>query len=397
MLGTITTTLRPLKFAFLVHPRDRSGLREAIELNTVLWGGQFNPIIPTYQRLPADWRRTGRSTTAREVFTGYIEAFDPDYVVPIGKIAEPPFPVCHRMVLSRKAVLGKFEETGTLGYGIGIFDILRHFVQEELRFKRRVPLRVVLPEPYRRYSLFLASTLGTLPGGTELALREYWTEPLSASWQQCEGHSYAELLDKNTLFPRRLSCLFLGGANNPNRGQRDCVFIMDATSTVDIIDFWNLRAIGWNVIPAPVQFTKHDDVSDLANKFIDDNYFTTTILNSENVKKEHVDKFVESLNIKPKEGTESSKIILQHSYPRIWDSRVRHRDQLGDFQIETDTRSLDIPEDRRRLHMKTLDPKFMSRFGNSTKASFANMIDMKFYGASPDIAQKRRQGPCNTI
>ena len=67
MLGTITTTLRPLKFAFLVHPRDRSGLREAIELNTVLWGGQFNPIIPTYQRLPADWRRTGRPTTAREV------------------------------------------------------------------------------------------------------------------------------------------------------------------------------------------------------------------------------------------------------------------------------------------------------------------------------------------
>ena len=237
--------------------------------------------------------------------------------MPIGKIAEPPFPVGHRMVLSRKEVLGEFEETGTLGYGIGIFDILEHFVQEELRFKRRFPIRVVLPEPYRRHSLFLASTLGTLPGGTELALREYWTEPLSASWQQCEGHSYAELMDKNTYFPRRLSCQFLGGANNPYWGKRDCVFVMDATSTVDIIDFWNLRAIGWSVIPAPVQFTKHDSVCDLANEFIDDNFFPfqydrshynrTTILNSENVKKEHVEKFVGSLNIKPKEGIEGSK------------------------------------------------------------------------------------------
>ena len=127
MFGTITTTLRPLKFAFLVHPSDRSGLRLALELSTLLWGGQFNPIIPTYRRLPAGWRRTGGFSTARAVFRGYIEAFDPDYVVPVGRISEPPFPVGHRSVVSPQAVLGEFEETGILGYGIGIFDVLRHF------------------------------------------------------------------------------------------------------------------------------------------------------------------------------------------------------------------------------------------------------------------------------
>ena len=197
------------------------------------------------------------------MFTGYIEAFDPDYVVPIGKVAEPPFPVGHRTVLSAETVLGEFEETGTVGYGLGMLDILRHFVDEELRFMRRVPMNIVLPEPYRQYPLFLASALGALSIGTASKLRQYWTEPLSASWRRCKGESYVELFDRNTFFPRRLSCLFIQGVHGLNRGVRDCVFVMDATSTADIIDFWNLRAIGWNVMPAPVQFADHVSVRDV--------------------------------------------------------------------------------------------------------------------------------------
>ena len=319
MFGSITTTLRPLKFALLVHPQDRSGLREAMELNTILWGGQFNPIIPTYQRLPSSWHHNARTGTARDVFTGYIDAFDPDYVVPIGRVTEPPFPVGHRSVLSAKAVLGKFEETGTLGYGLGLFDILRQFVEEELRFTRRDQLRIVLPEPYRQYPLFLASALGLLSKGTASVLRQHWTEPLGASWQRCEGYSYPELLDRHTLFPRRLSCLFIKAAHGLNPGDRDCIFVMDADSVADIIDFWNLRATGWNVIPAPVQFIQQAGVLDLANEFINENYFPlrhnhsiynrTTILKSQSVTPEQVDSFIGLLDIKPKANSERPRIV----------------------------------------------------------------------------------------
>ena len=397
MFGSITTTLRPLKFALLVHPGDQRGLREAIELNTLLWGGQFNPIIPTYRRLPSGWHGTERIGTARDVFTGYLEAFDPDYVVPIGIVAEAPFPVGHRTVLSAKAVLGNFEETGTVGYGLGIFDILRQFVEEELRFTRRDPLRIVLPEPYRQHPLFLASALGALSSGTASALRRYWTEPLSASWQRCEGHSYAELFGRDTFFPRRLSCLFIKGVHGLNPGDRDCVFVMDAGSTVDIIDFWNLRAIGWNVIPAPVQFFEHAAVRDLANGFIDENFFplrhnrsvynSTTILKSQGVTVEQVDQFIRLLDIKSKAASKQPKIILQRWYPRIWDSWARRHDHAGAIHLEADTRSQDIPEGRTDLRLRTLDPKFMSRFGSSANTAFANMIDLKFYGANELVAE----------
>lgn len=402
MLGTVRTTLRPLKFAFLVHPRDRRGLREAIELNTVLWGGQFNPIVPTYKRLPAVWRGTGRVTTARDAFTGYIEAFDPDYVVPIGKIAKPPFPVGHRTVLSKNELLGEFEETGRIGYGIGLFDILRHFVEKELKFERRVPLRVVLTERYQRMPLFLASALGALPSSTESELREHWTDVLNASWRRCEGESYAELLDGQTLVPRRLSSLFISGAHGGGWGRHDCVYVLDASSVVDIIDFWNLRAIGWNVVAVPVQLLDRDNVRALAKGFIEANFFPlqydrsrnnrTTILNSENVGDEEVDKFVDSLEIRSPGGFEKQKIVLQRWYPRIWDPWARHRDGAGAFHPQAATQDLDIPEDTRRLRLRTLDPEFMDLFGSSTNTAFANMIDMKLYGANDLVAEVIPEG-----
>lgn len=44
--GTIKITLRPLKLAFLVNPSNTNALLKIIQINTFLWGGTYNPIIP---------------------------------------------------------------------------------------------------------------------------------------------------------------------------------------------------------------------------------------------------------------------------------------------------------------------------------------------------------------
>ena len=41
--GTVNVRLRPIKLAFLVHPNDKASLLKAIEINTFLWGGIYNP------------------------------------------------------------------------------------------------------------------------------------------------------------------------------------------------------------------------------------------------------------------------------------------------------------------------------------------------------------------
>jgi hypothetical protein len=50
--GSIDLRLRPLKLAFVVDANDAEQIKTAIQINTYLWGGMFNPIIPGYKRIP---------------------------------------------------------------------------------------------------------------------------------------------------------------------------------------------------------------------------------------------------------------------------------------------------------------------------------------------------------
>ena len=104
-LGTVTLTLRPLRFAFLVDPFDQAGILQAIELNTLLWGGPFNPIVPVFRRSPRARHDDFDRSSARDVSEGLIQAFDPDYVVLVGKYYQLTVDVGHRTVINAADIL----------------------------------------------------------------------------------------------------------------------------------------------------------------------------------------------------------------------------------------------------------------------------------------------------
>lgn len=87
-LGSVNITLRPVRLAFLVDPADRSGVFEAIQLNTFLWGGMFNPIVPVFRRTPKILRERFQRHSATDISEGLIQAFDPDYIVLVGKYSK---------------------------------------------------------------------------------------------------------------------------------------------------------------------------------------------------------------------------------------------------------------------------------------------------------------------
>jgi len=85
--GTVKVKLRPLRFAFLVAPDEPAAVLTAIQTTTFLWGGTFNPIIPYYRRIPKPLAQArGIRMGARAVVDGYLEAFDADAVVLVGKL-----------------------------------------------------------------------------------------------------------------------------------------------------------------------------------------------------------------------------------------------------------------------------------------------------------------------
>ena len=80
--GNVNLKVRPLRLAFLVEPKNKAHIKDAMALSSTLWGGVSFPIIPIYSRMPKTWGDGPiKPPKAKEVISGYIEAFDPDVIV----------------------------------------------------------------------------------------------------------------------------------------------------------------------------------------------------------------------------------------------------------------------------------------------------------------------------
>src|SRR5688572_6428164 len=81
----IERSVRPLRFAFIVNAADASAVRRACEWNTLFWGGRLNAVIPLFSTPPRGWppRHERRQPRLEAIAAahGYIDAFEPDYVI----------------------------------------------------------------------------------------------------------------------------------------------------------------------------------------------------------------------------------------------------------------------------------------------------------------------------
>src|ERR1044071_7319008 len=141
--GSLKVKLRPLRLGFLVPPHDETAILTAIETSSFLWGGTFNPILPVFERLPKAWKpEVSRKVSARTVLEGYIEAFDPDFVVKSGSLESVDLKFDNREVIKCSEILESVHDDGTPAFGIGLLEVLQHFAEQELKFVRQHPLQI---------------------------------------------------------------------------------------------------------------------------------------------------------------------------------------------------------------------------------------------------------------
>lgn len=125
-VGELTLNLRPIKLAFLVELSDIAALHTAIEINSFLWGGAYNPIIPVFHRKPKNWERFPSSQSPIEIVLGYLDAYDPDFVVPLGKCADREWNLAPRSLLHLEDILPNADQNLPPSHGIGLFETLNH-------------------------------------------------------------------------------------------------------------------------------------------------------------------------------------------------------------------------------------------------------------------------------
>ena len=371
--GTVETKLRPIKLAFLVNPEDRISLQQAIEINTFLWGGVYNPIIPTYKELPPEWQDAPflRSPSPQELVSGYLDNFDPDYVVPMGECVDYISDMDDfNKITDVSEILESVDTDDAPTYGIGLFEVLSYFFETELKFQRKYPLNIRVPQFSGNFDLFFASVFGKLPESINTIFWERVANHLEAKKIDCSASNYVELLEF-PLFLRRMTRLYLTHSGN----YEECVYLLDATKPIDIIDYWNLRAVGWNVFGVPKQFSQDNIVQKTVQRIIEENYAyydqpmknqfyrPITLLKSRSVSEDEQRQFADSLGISLSDVPnidKGPKCLLQRIYPRIWDEWARSHDHVECCEIKSDTVEHDISTNEATIRVKTLGTEIFS-------------------------------------
>ncbi|HEX8393675.1 MAG TPA: hypothetical protein VF665_15130, partial [Longimicrobium sp.] len=222
-------------------------------MNTVLWGGGFNGIIPVYSRIPRRLAEPG--ITAKIVIDAHLNVFLPDYVVSMNPELANLISFPKERILTPADVLAVKDAMEPVGFGVDVRHLYTEIYEKEFKFQRRHPAKVALPAILdRSMALFSAACYGEFPDRTNLRyLRESFMNVFEATELLVGPDTFLESLDLDISNPRRITSYGLELQRLPG-DHGPCLFYMDATSVADIIDFWNIRALGRSVLPIPIQW-----------------------------------------------------------------------------------------------------------------------------------------------
>lgn len=403
MVGTIDVKTRPIRVGYLVDPNDAGQVRSAIRLSSTLWGGVFCPIVQLHKRMPATWRdKPLKAPPAESVVQGYLAAFDPDVLIQLS--ATLPQYVTNRgiEVIKPEDIWQPLKDKSlSPKFGIGIFELLNDIFDKYFKYKAKYPVKVVIPTiPTDKLALFWASFLGEVPAELLTVLDKEYAEPVEIETIAFGIQKLRETTKSNVLFPSRL--VRHGLRQSRRAGSREAsVFFMDATKLEDIVDYWNLRAMGRQVLPMPQQLVSDTQLRDIVIAFL--KYFRrhwphnpavtdqAVFIRSRNCTMEEMQAYAETLTIQPAADDPSKDpfYILQHWYPRVWDEWARDKDGADPDDIYGEEQSsVDLADTKEmKFRFKPLLPKFADRYSYHGEPRCGNELSLRFYGSDQYLAE----------
>ena len=135
---SVNLRLRPIRFAYLVRPDDQKHALDAFHINACLWGGKCNPIIPFFRQLPKWWDKKGhRFENPKQILTGYIDFFEPDFIVQAEKRMTDSLGFDPKRVLRFLDILERDRDRNRDGFGQSVNDVYSYLYSKEFQFTMR--------------------------------------------------------------------------------------------------------------------------------------------------------------------------------------------------------------------------------------------------------------------
>lgn len=404
--GIVHINVRPIRHAFLVDPTDADSLQRVIEINTFLWGGKFNTIIPVFQRSPENWYDCG-DITPQDFISGYLNNFDPDCVVPMGECSNSDLNLGNREIVDHHSIFfAGASINGTAAYGISIFETLSHYIKNnEFEFGLMgTPPEICMPRFGNDSYSLLSCFFGTLPEAITEILEQKFQNHLSVESVDISASNYVEYISAQTdhspnyLFTdqvRRRRAFLMGinslGFSRISSGQ-SVIFFFDAEKPIDIIDYWNLRATGRIVYAIPKQFAQEESIKRFVLNLIDRNAVNTDDAESDSTAwiryVEFYRRVIKSSSVSDEEFLEffdeffnSSKYTqFQGNYPSMWGKLpVDDTRAMRSFSAGTAYHDIFDQPSNDGVIVKTLGPHIKTQSSLTHTPRFANEIYVSVY------------------
>jgi len=363
---TASVRIRPIRFGFVVDPGDLPTLRKVFQVNTVLWGGVYNFIIPAFRRVPARYReRYGKNASAKTMVNGLVDAFQPDFLVETKHGAAAGLVFDGNRIISMEQLTSR-DDRGRCAFGIDVRSLCADLYRDTYRFVQRHPLKVVVPHPtVRRYDMLFAAAFGEFPSEGPLAdCLGHYSGAFDAKDETISPKDIHSLFSPEYLYPLRIGRHELetsrsGWAPDP------MLFFMDERSPYDLIEYWNLRAIGWRIAPLPVSLS--NDLKSFCEKFISDAhkpypppsnaFHMASFLCSRSFEIDRLQSFVGSLK-----RSIDSQVSIDPRVPRLWEEWGRSADHAEPQVVTHQSKPVDAHVLGSGFHIRTALPKFITDF-----------------------------------
>jgi hypothetical protein len=394
----IDVRLRPVRIAFLVRPDDGKKALEIFRINTCLWGGSFNPVIPFFRRVPSWWEKHGyRLDSPTQIINGYLDFFEPDFIVEAtaGLAAGLGFP--QERILALSDVLVREGDRNQAGCGLGVFDVYKGLYKREFQFVKRRKHHIVdvqVDDP--SFAAFAACVFGSFPRHSKLEyLYQGFQDAFDPSAVRLTAKSMLKLYKSSSTSALRLGRhdieVDYHGYHEPT------LFVVDATQPKDLIDFWNLRAVQPDVVAIPRQWLTVlspycKQLIKRAHRPLPNNAHgvmtRATVMFSRSIPELEI----RDLHATYFQVDQPGANVLQDWYPPLWRRppgivvrTTRPTLKAGDATTDV---TLDLENPRARF--PTLSPKFADEYGNHRR--WANVVRLRGWGAADRLATTF---PCN--
>ena len=242
----VNQQIRPVRFCFLIG-KQKANLLEAIVLNTILWGGIYNPII-----------KLNKSSSKNEVIRslGVIKDFDPDLIINLSALIPKSFvKKVNRKILTKDYLFsGNWGSRLKLKRGLDTYRALNWEMSDfGLTDEQRERFRLINSKK-SEITPFLGTIYGLIDKSSFPLVHEYLTKQIRLRTQEVTSlKSISRFKHEEPISVIGLTRTSLNEFGLRSGFARNLIFIGNTQKVEDLVEYWNIRAAGINAYFLPMK------------------------------------------------------------------------------------------------------------------------------------------------